>query len=209
MSFKQFIRNHEQAVQTAIVNIISGIVIAYAGLLIWGFQNATTQEQKFYETRVEVMKTFSAEGGKMISLFEFMVRARFELIQIQQMEMESSENSSDYIVSYENMMNSHILLKERNPLIYDQYMKGLDFQHDFLATCLLSRAFFDSTHIIDSFQQIFSDQTIYSQLEKMNFSPTQHIDSIDREKIIVNIRTQQTELFTKILQHMYSKIEVN
>ena len=95
-----------------ISSIISGSVITLIGLYVWHKQNDTSQNQKLYETKLETLKKFTIDGGKMMFFSEFLIRTKLELFQMMDKESDSliSQNSlrNAYDRTLENQVKIHI-----------------------------------------------------------------------------------------------------
>lgn len=189
-----------------ISSIISGIVIAIVGLYIWKQQNLTTQQQKLYDTKVEILKKMTSDGGKMIHFSEFMIRTKLELYQRFENEYNSSFRPNQDKHIYEKTMKFQLEIQKEKPILYSEYMKGLEFQSDFLATTLITKTVFQSFPELDSLQKLFSEEAIVRELEHSNNGTLPKISLTNKEEIINSLQKKQTKLFSEILAKMFQDI---
>lgn len=194
-----------------ISSIISGSIIVLVSLYIWHQQNNTSQQQKLYETKIETLKKFTEDGGKMIHYSEFMIRTKLELYQLLSKEIskeldvtKNTKLTPDY---YEKTMRNQLRLQQDKPILYAQYMKGLEFQSEFQSSMLLAKTFFEPYAEFDSLQSLFSENIIVEKVKLKNNGDILNIQNLDKEIIIIELRNEQLRLFSKIVESLFYQIK--
>jgi hypothetical protein len=187
--------------------IVSGIVIAIFGLYIWKQQFMTTQQQKTYDTKVEVFKKLSADGGKMIHYSEFMIRTKLELYQYFENDYDSSFRPDQDHEIYEKTMRYQLKIQKEKPILYSEYMKGLEFQSDFMSTLLLTKTVFEPCPELDSLRDLFTEEAIIETLKVLNKGSLPKIFLANKEQVVNVLRKKQISLLSKILESLYTQIK--
>jgi len=182
--------------------VVSGIIIAFVGLYIWEQQNMTTQQQKMYDTKIEIFKQLTSDVTKMIYYSEFIIRTQLELRQ----HFDNIHDSADFAI-YDKQMEYHLIVQKEKPNIYAENMKGLEFQSTFSSTILMTQIIFEPYPEFDTLQYLFSTEAIKDEVLLANNNESLNISTINKENIVNSIREKQKGLLEKILKSLFYQIK--
>lgn len=188
-------------------NIISGTVIALIGLYVWHKQNDTSQNEKLYEAKISTLTKFTTDCGKMIHYSEFMIRTKLELYQLISSEIDTLNKENIKPDFYDKTMRSQLTIQKDKPILYAEYMKGLEFQSEFQSSLLLTKTLFEPYKEFDSLQVLFTEEAIVQLILKNNNNSTLNIQYLDKESIVNELRNQQLTLFSKISESLFYQIK--
>jgi hypothetical protein len=187
--------------------IVSGIVIATVGLYIWEQQNMTTQQQKLFDNKIEVFKKLSSDGGKMIHYSEYMIRTKLEFYQLFENDYDSVFRPNQDLRIYEKTMSYQLIVQKDKPILYSEYMKGLEFQSDFMASLLMTKTVFNPYAELDTLQYLFTEEAIIERIKVNNGGILPKISTINKEQVVNSLRNEQLRLLSKILKSLFYQIK--
>lgn len=192
--------------------LIPVIAAAILGHCFWLQQFENIKKQTLLEYKISSLDQFTKIAYKRLYLSEFELKIDIEkYIEAVKVKENYKKNTGKVLekLSSEQEYTIHMLVKEKYPIVYENYMKCLELQNEYSAastsvTILFSKSIADETNELTT---SFSQNVIFSSMDKA-LSAKQFGDyNIDKKIIIDNIQLPRFEHLKTLLNNMIIEIK--
>jgi hypothetical protein len=196
-----------------IVSVITAILTSLLNYFVWYNQNLTTQEQNLLENKILLFEKFSNASAKMIYYSEFMMRIKIEQYKLERNYADSLAKTNGKIkidtLPYQVRLKNQIILEKRFPLEYSIFMKGLEYQGDFISSVVTTQIVFgDSVKSdINNFNSYFTEYYVQNKVKEEMEHKKIDIYDVNDDHIITVALNEKNNLLSGILGSMYNEIK--
>lgn len=201
----------KEIVRTIIISFVTALFTQLLTYFFWTRQFESNKKQKLLEYKISSFDKFSSSAGKALYLSEFAFRLKIEQY-IEERRLADSlvrqtgvrVDTLEANLRYDVQKNLQIT----QPLLYEKYMKFLEFQNEYNTSAVNASLLFSQSirqkinHLTESFHEEELRNQIMANLKETG----KDIFHFDKDRVINSIfKTKVTEIST-ILNEMVDEI---